>query len=51
MNAPQRKVRTSPSMRWRMYEAMKRAWIKNNQGASPMQYHRAIVEIAKKLGV
>ena len=37
-------------LRWRMYEAMKRKWLKDHPHASPLEYHRAMHEIAKRCG-
>jgi hypothetical protein len=36
---------------WQKYEAMKRAWIRANPGATPAQYDAAIAAIVKKCGV
>lgn len=51
MSAQQKKARTPPDMRWRLYESMKAAWLNANKNATPEQYQRAIYHIAKRCGV
>ena len=38
-------------MRWKAYEAAKRAWIAANPGATPEQYEAAMRAIAARFGV
>ena len=38
-------------MSWQAYEAAKREWIAEHQGATPEQYDAAMLAIAERLGV
>lgn len=37
--------------KYHQYEAAKREWIAANPGATPDQYHRACMAIARRLGL
>ena len=37
--------------RWEAYEAAKRAWVRDHPEATEQEYHAAIREIAREVGV
>lgn len=52
MATPQKKTKQEPfNLRWRKYEAMKAAWCRRNPHASPVEYQKAMIQIARLAGV